>query len=467
VIDRNEIPDNMLRVQSEDTMDYKILYEKTPPTKLFAIVAIPGTISMLVSSLYSIIDGAFVGQILGSDAFAALHLVMPLVILNFSIADLIGVGSAVPIAIKLGEKDEKAANNIFSSACLMIIGAGIVLGGIFFFFAEYFVRLMGADEQLVIMASQYLRVYAACSPFTTIIFAVDNYLRICGKVRYSMLVNILMSVVSALLEFLFLFVFRFDIWGAALATCCGMFICTIIAFMPFFLGKMQLRFARPKLDRKVLGSILANGAPTFLNNIAGRITSIIMNVFLLRLGGAMAVSAYGVLMYADGLVLPILYGLCDSLQPAVGYNYGAKKYSRIWAIEHRCFGVCGVLSVVMTAVILLIKEPIVGIFVKAENAALIAMSARALSLFAFAYLTRWISLATQSYMSAIGKAGYATAISLSMAFVFPVIFLLSLSSLGLDGLWLNMPFTSLLAAILAVVLLRVHLTKKTKQNRTA
>lgn len=443
-------------------MDYKTLYEKTPPTKLFAIVAIPGVISMFVSSLYQVIDGAFIGQILGSAAFAAQNLVMPLVILNFSIADLIGVGSAVPIAIKLGEKDEKTASNIFSSACLMIIGLGIILGGILFGFAESFLRLMGADEQLVIMASLYLRVYAICSPVTTILFAVDNYLRICGRVRYSMLVNILMSAISALLEFLFLFVFQFGIWGAALATCCGMFICAIIAFMPFFLGRMQLRFVRPKIDHKLLGSILSNGAPSFLNNVAGRITSIIMNIFLLRLGGAMAVSAYGVLMYAESLVLPIIYGLCDSLQPAVGYNYGAKNYSRIWAIERRCFGVCGVLSVVMTAVMFFAGKPIVSIFVKAEDAALIAMSLHALSLFAFSFLTRWLSMATQSYMSAIGNAGCATIISLSVAFVFPVIFLLSFGFLGLDGLWLNMPFTCLMSAILSAVLLGIHYRNEVK-----
>ncbi|MEY8353424.1 MATE family efflux transporter [Lachnospiraceae bacterium 54-53] len=171
-------------------MDYKVLYEKTPPTRLFAAVAVPGIISMLVSSLYQVIDGAFVGQILGSEAFAALNLVMPLVIINFSIADLLGVGSAVPIAIKLVKKDEKGASNIFSGACLMIIGAGAVLGAIMFIFAEDFVRLMGAGEELVSIASQYLRVYALCSPVTTIIFAVDNYLRICGKVRYSMMVII-------------------------------------------------------------------------------------------------------------------------------------------------------------------------------------------------------------------------------------------------------------------------------------
>lgn len=437
-------------------MDYKVLYEKTSPTKLFAIVAVPGVISMLVSALYQIIDGAIVGRILGSTAFAAVNLVMPLVIINFAIADLVGVGSSVPIAIKLGEKDEETASNIFSSACLLIVVLGAILGATIFVLADHLVRVMGADEEIVAMSALYLRIYALSAPFTTIMFAMDNYLRICGRVRYSMFLNILLSVCSAGLEFLFLLVFHMGIEGASLSTCIGMAISVGLALVPFLRGKMQLRFTKPRLDRAVLKSIFSNGAPTFLNNISGQITSLIINVVLLRLGGAMAVSVYGVLMYADGFVLPVLYGLCDSLQPAVGYNYGAKNYSRIWAIERRCFSVCGVLSIVMTAVMFLFKEPIVHIFIKTEDTALIAMSMHALSLFAFAYLTRWISLATQSYMSAIGKAGYATAISLSMAFVFPIFFLVILSPFGLDGLWLNMPLRCVMAAILSVVLFAVY-----------
>ncbi len=424
--------------------------------KLFTIVAVPGVISMLVSALYQIIDGAIVGKVLGSAAFAAVNLVMPLVIINFSIADLVGVGSSVPIAIKLGERDEKTASEIFSSACLLIVGLGTILGGVLFFSAEHLVRLMGADEEIVAMSAQYLRIYSVCSPVTTIMFAVDNYLRICGRVKYSMFLNILLSFVSAGLEIVFLLVFKMGIEGASLSTCIGLLLCVVLAFKPFLRGKMQLRFVKPRFDRTILMSIFANGAPTFLNNIAGRVTSIIINVFLLRLGGATAVSAYGVLMYTDSLVLPILYGLCDSLQPAIGYNYGAQNYSRIWQIERRCFAICGVLSIVMTAIILLLREPIVGIFVKSDDTALIALSVHALSLFVFAYLTRWISLATQSYLSAIGMAGYATIISLSIALVFPLIVLFSLRSLGLDGLWLNLPVASLMAAILAAILLLVH-----------
>ncbi|PWM46480.1 MAG: MATE family efflux transporter [Clostridiales bacterium] len=434
-------------------MDHKTLFGKTSPAKLFTIVTIPGVISMLVSSLYIIIDGAFVGQILGSDAFAALNLVMPFVIINFSIADLIGVGSAVPIAIKLGEKDDKTASNIFSSACLMIVVTAVILGAVLFIFTDDLLRLMGADEHLILMATQYMQVYAICSPFTTIVFAVDNYLRICGKVRFSMFLNILMSVGSALLEFLFLFVFKFGIWGAALATCLGMSTCTVIAFIPFLRGKMHLRFSKPKISKATFKIILSNGCPSFLNNVAGRITSVVMNVFLLRMGGTAAISTYGVLMYADSFVQPILYGLCDSLQPAVGYNWGANNYNRIKSIERICFSVCAVLSLLMTIGMLLAKTSIVDIFVRAEDTALVTMAVNALSIFAFAYLTRWISFATQSYMSAVGKAGYATIISVSMAFIFPVIFIFSLSFMGLQGLWLNLPLTSLMAAIMSVIIL--------------
>ena len=109
-------------------MEYKTLYEHTSIRRLIIIVALPSAVGMLVSSLYQILDGAFVGHILGAEAFAAINLVMPLVIINFSLADLVGVGSSVPIAHRLGQKDEKTASNIFSSACLLIVLCGLLIG---------------------------------------------------------------------------------------------------------------------------------------------------------------------------------------------------------------------------------------------------------------------------------------------------------------------------------------------------
>ena len=261
------------------------LFSKTPPLKLFFLASIPGAVSMLASALYQTIDGIFVGQFLGATAFAALNLAMPFVIINFSLADLIGVGSAVPISICLGKKQEGEANNIFTCACLMIVGTSVAVGGILFAAAPLLMQLMGAQGEFARLAVQYLQVYALCSPVTTIIFAVDNYLRICGHIRGSMLLNILMSALSAGLEFLFLGVFGWGIWGAALATCSGMMVCAVIAFIPFFRRKALLRFCRPRFSGRMIRQIVACGSPNFLNNIAGRVTSIIMNTILVRLGG--------------------------------------------------------------------------------------------------------------------------------------------------------------------------------------
>lgn len=435
-------------------MEERVLYEKTSPIRLFFIVAIPGMISMLMSSIYQVIDGVFVGQFLGSQGFAALNLAMPLVIINFAFADLIGVGSSVPIAIKLGEEDRESACNIFTSACIMIIFTGTLLGAVFFFGADTLLSWMGAEGNLSKLAGDYLRVCALASPFITILFAVDNYLRICGKVKYSMMMNIIMALSIIVIEFLFLYVFRLGIWAAALAVCLGMFIGVIVGFIPFFRGKLVLRFVKPRFTLKMIGLIIANGTPAFLNNVAGRMTSILMNVILLRLGGGTAVSAYGMLMLIDGIIIQILYGLTDSLQPSIGYNFGAGNNKRVKAIERIAIGACAIISIVSAIITFFAGDFIVRLFANSDEVAVIEMASQAIKLFSLTYVTRWISHSVQSYMSAVNKAAYASIISFCMAFIFPVILIFMLdSSLGLTSVWLNMPLTSLLTGILAIILL--------------
>ena len=434
-------------------MNSETLFAKTPPLKLFFLASLPGAVGMLASALYQLFDGIFVGQYLGSTAFAALNLAMPFVIINFALADLIGVGSAVPISIALGRKQEQEANNIFTCACIMIVGAGVLVGGILFAAAPALIKLMGAEGEFADQAVQYLRVYALSSPVTTIVFATDNFLRISGMIRSSMFLNILMSVLSAVLEFLFLGVFRWGIWAAALATCTGMFISVLLALIPFITGRAQLRFCRPRFSASMIRQIVACGSPNFLNNIAGRITSIIMNAILVRVGGEAAVSVYGILMYVDGFIQPLLYGMCDSLQPAVGYNWGAGKLSRVRAIEKCCFVASGVVSILSVFVIALFPGEITQLFMADSSSEFVQMSVGALQLFSITYVTRWFSFATQSYMLAIEKPLPASAISLATALVFPVLLILLLWPWGLTGIWLNFAGTSILAAILSGIIL--------------
>lgn len=434
-------------------MQSNTLFLKTSPLRLFLLASIPGAISMLASALYQTLDGVFVGHFLGPTAFAAVNLAMPFVIINFSLADLIGMGASVPISISLGRKQNREANNIFTCACLLIVGTGVLIGAVLYTAAPLLIRLMGAEGEFADLAVQYIRVYALCSPVTTIVFAMDNFLRICGIIRGSMFLNILMSVLSGVLEFLFLAVFRWGIWAAALATCTGMFISAFLAVVPFLRGKTLLRFCKPRFQTGMIRQIVSCGSPNFLNNIAGRITSILLNAILVRMGGESAVSVYGILMYADGFIQPLLYGMCDSLQPAVGYNWGAGKFARVRAIEKCCFSASGLVSLLAVLVIALFPEQITLLFMADAGQDVMGMAVGALRLFSLTYVVRWFSFATQSYMLAIEKSLPASIISVSTALVFPLILVILLWPLGLTGIWLNFAGTAVLAAVLSGVIL--------------
>jgi Na+-driven multidrug efflux pump len=438
-------------------MNNSDLYAKTSPLKLFFMIAVPGAVSMIASSLWGLFDGIFVGNFLGENSFAALNLAFPFVLINFSLADLIGVGSAVNISILLGKKENKKANNYFTCACLMIFTAGIIGGAVFFFSAPLIMQQMGADEELSALAVQYIRVYALTSPFTTMVFAVDNFLRICGKINGSMALNIIMSVLILGLEYLCLAVLKMGIGGSAFAVSLGMFICTVIALYPFVRKKLTLCFCKPRFSAQMIRQILAGGSPNFLSNIASRLTSILMNAVLLKMGGLSAVSTYGVLMYAGDTVQQLLYGTCDGMQPAIGYNWGANSTGRVKSLFKCCLTACAVISIGGAILMFFFPDTIVTLFVQEDEKELLAMSAYALQLYSLTFLTRWFGFAVQSFLVTLEKPLSSTIISVANALVIPVALLPVMQPLKLDGLWLNTPVTSVIVSALALIFyIRLH-----------
>ncbi len=423
------------------------------PGQLYFRVAMPGMISMLAMSLYSIIEGIIIGQLLGEAAFAGVNIAMPFVMINFCLADLIGVGSSVPISIALGRQERDKANNIFTCSLIMIILTSMIMGVILFFSSPFLVGISGAEGALASLAVEYVRVYAIMGPVTTLIFAMDNYLRICGFVKGSMLLNIFMSCLTAFLIYIFIAVVGMNAEGSALATSLAMAFCALIALIPFLLKKTILRFVRPRFSFAMIKQIVLCGSPVFLNNISGRVASIVMNGALFSAGGETAVASYAVLMYAGGIIEPMLYGMSDSVQPAIGYNWGAGMLKRVRDIAKYAFFATGVVSVIGTAVMFFFARPIVCLFVDAVDIALINMSVGAMKIFCFSFLFRWFGFAVQGFYSAIERPLPASALSVGSAMVFPILFIILLDPLGLDGLWLNMPATSLSVMIMAFVMM--------------
>lgn len=447
-------------------MDTKTMYATMNPLRLFFVVALPGMVSMFAMSIYSIIEGIFIGQKLGETAFAAVNIGIPMVMINFSLADLIGVGASAPISIALGSKDEARANNTFTCAVIMNFCVSLVMGIIMLTAADPLVRLMGADDSIAGTAAKYIRTFAVCSPLCTIFFAMDNYLRISGYVKTSMFINIFCNVLTLGLLVLFLLVMEMDVVGSALATCISMCVCSVLAMIPFLRGKALLKFARPRFTWEMLRQIVSCGSPVFLSNVAGRVTSILLNIALMTLGvqvlgeggGTTAVAVYAVLMYAGDMCQPLIYGMGDSLAPALGFNWGAENVDRVKRIAKCCFVGSAIVSIIAVAVLFFFSRPVASLFVDAESVAYLGLASHALKLFSVSFLVRWFSIIAQSFLTAIEKPVHATILSVATALVFPVILLGALWPLALDGVWLNTLGTAVLTGLLAVVLI-LHVQK--------
>lgn len=439
------------------------LFAKTNPVKLFFKAAVPGAIGMAASNIYYVSEALMVGRFLGELPFAAMNLATPLVLINYAIADLIGVGSSVHLAIKLGEGKEEEANRMFTTALILILLCTSLFSFVLIVFAPWFFKIMGADPEVSKLATDYLRVYALLTPICGYAFAFDNYLRICGKIRQSMYLNLFMAGISALIEFTLLYFLRLPLPFAALGTSLGMIIAVAIVIVPFARGKMALKIKKPDFGKNTVKDIFTAGTPVFLSNMAGRIFSLVMNYLLIAMGGTNAISIYGIVMNTEGVVLPFLYGMCDSLQPAVGYNLGQGNTKRVKALEKCCFIGSAVISIAFGILMLVFNRGVVTIFMGSGMDDVFMASAKiAVALFALNYLIRWISYATQSFASAIGESNKASMLSLLFAVVFPSISIVLLWPLGVNGLYLNTSLTALLAAVVSLFVLRKMLKKLNK-----
>ena len=429
------------------------MFEKMQPTKLFIKCAIPATLSMIFSGIYSIADGIFVGRCIGADALAAVNLVMPLIMISFALAEMIAVGSSVQIAMLLGQKEKELADRTFSVCIKVILGISVIIGLIFFFLSKPILMLMGTEGMALQYSIEYIRVYAVFSPLIIVYFAADNYLRICGKQNYSMALNIATSVLNIVLDFLLLVVWKQGVWAAVFTSCISMALGTVMALCPFFRNKLELKFVKGWISAKHFVKLVANGSSEFFANIASSIFSFILNIVLLSIGGATAVAAMSVVMYVESIASMMISGMSDSMQPAISYCHGAGLKKRVYALEKRVLVSAAVLS--LTACLLLRYGGawVVPFFVKPGETELLTLSIHAMSLYALSYLVNWVDGCVSGYVTALGQAGRSFIVSIMGTLVLPLVGLAVLAPpLGLDGVCLMPLFAGVLSAVLSLVL---------------
>ena len=431
------------------------VFEKLPPTKLFFRCAVPSMVTMAFSALYQVADGLFVGRFIGENALAAINLIMPIIMIVFGFSNLIATGASVRIAILLGEKNRKEASQIFSFTLKIIFLMSCIIGIIGFIFAEPFVRFIapGASEQAIKHGITYSRVYATFAPLVLINHATDNYLRVCGKEKLSMLLSISTQVFNILLDVILIVFLGQGVWAAAFTSCLAMALGSIISLILFRKNRMDLYYTKGGIKKGVFVRILGNGSSEFFSNISMSIMSIVFNLFLLKYGGTTGVAAFSVIMYVDSIVGMLVFGMADSLQPAISYCYGAKLINKVKAIFKRIIIGTVVLSFASLFFMMFLGQYVAPLFVKPEDTNLLAVSIIGMKLFSLSYLTGWVDMCFSSYFTAIERPIRSLLTSFFGTLVFPIVALFVLTPhLKLNGVWLSALVSCSVSAIFTIAL---------------
>ncbi|MCI8513428.1 MAG: MATE family efflux transporter [Lachnospiraceae bacterium] len=437
-----------------NTMNSEI-FRTLPPTKLFFRCAVPSVITMIFSSLYQMADGVFVGRFIGQDALAAINIIMPIIMMVFAFSNMIATGSSVNISILLGEGKREEASRVFTFSVKIIIFISCVLGVLGLIFAKPFICLIfpGASEMSILYGVEYLRIYALFSPLLLVYFAADNYLRVCGKEKLSMDINVATQMVNVVLDIIFIVFLGQGIWAAAFTSCLAMAIGSVITLLLFRNKRLDIYYTHSKIKTSEFVHILANGSSEFFNNISMFVMSAVLNLFLLKYGGTTAVAAFSVVMYVDSIVGMLNFGMCDALQPAISYCYGAGLLDRVRAILKRVL--CSVIITSLFAFMFMLYSGTfaVKLFIKPDDTELLEVSRVAIKLFSFSYLVGWIDMCFSSFFTALDKPVCSFTVAFFGTLIFPILFLFILSSIwDLDGIWLMPAISGMASAILTLIL---------------
>ena len=428
--------------------------------KLLMQYAVPAIIAMTASSLYNMVDSIFIGNGVGAMAISGLALTFPLMNLAAAFGSLVGVGAATLISVKLGQRDYDTAQRVLGNVLVLniILGVGFTL--VVLPFLEPILYFFGGSDQTVGYARDYMEIILWGNAVTHIYLGLNAVLRSAGHPQKAMYATIATVIINTILDPIFIYGFDWGIRGAAIATITAQVIALMWQFKLFCNKEELLHFHKGifRLKRKIVFDSLAIGMSPFLMNMAACFIVIVVNQGLKKYGGDLAIGAFGIVNRLVFIIVMIVMGFNQGMQPIAGYNYGARQYLRVnkvlklTVIYATCVTTFGFL------VGMLIPELTVSIFT--NDADLIALSARGLRITVIFFPIIGFQMVTSNFFQSIGMAGKAIFLSLSRQLLILLPCLLILPRFfGEWGVWYSMPVSDILASLIAAAMLVAQFRK--------
>ena len=410
-----------------------------PVGQLLMQYAMPAIVAMTASSLYNIIDRAFIGQIVGPEAIAGLGITFPFMNLSAAFGAAVGVGASTCISVKLGQRDYKTAQYLLGNTVTLNLIVGFLFMVVCLVFLDPILRFFGASDVTLPYARKFMIVILLGNVITHMYFGMNAVLRAAGKPRHAMYSVLFTVAMNILLILVFVWWLRLGIKGAALATVTAQSM-ALCWQMWVFSDKKELLHLRKgiyKLKTDLVKNIIAIGISPFLMQTTSCIIVIFMNNQFVRYGGDMAVGAYSIANSVVMVLFMFVMGMNQGMQPIVGYNYGAEKYDRMFRCLWQTIAWATIILLIGWSLSMLFPREIARVFT--TDPTLLEMSARGIRLNMMVFFVVGSQAVITNFFQCIGKVKISIFLSLSrqlilllpMAYIFPLFW-------GLDGVWYSM-----------------------------
>lgn len=427
--------------------------------KLF-LFTIPSIAMMIFTSIYGIVDGIFVSNIVGETAFTAVNFIMPVLMILGSVGFMFGTGGNALVSKTLGEGDSAKANRIFSLIVYTSFGVGIVLAVLGFIFMRSIAAALGASGELLDISVTYGRIFVLATPMAMLQQEFQSLFVTAERSKLGLITTVAAGVLNMALDALFMAVFHWGVEGAAAASAISQVVGGAIPLVYFFRENTSLlRLGKTKLDFRALGKSCSNGSSEFVAQASMSIVNMLYNYQLIKYAGQGGVAAYGVMMYVNLVFLAIFIGYSVGTAPIIGYHFGAKNHAELRNLRRKSTIIIIITSIVMVVVSQLTADFLSGIFI-VDNPELREFTTRGFRIFAILFLFAGMNIFGSSFFTALNNGAISALISFLRTLVFQIaaVFILPLF-FGSDGIFISVPVAEFLSCALTIIFIVVKRRK--------
>lgn len=417
---------------------------------------LPSIVMLVFSSIYGVVDGFFVSNFVGKTAFTAVNFIIPFLMILGAMGFMFGTGGGALIAKTMGEGDDHRANELFSLIVYSSILCGVVLSGVGFLLLRPLAVALGAEGTMLQDCITYGTVLLFAIPAYVLQYEFQCLCVTAEKPNLGLAVTVASGVTNMVLDALFVAVLPFGLPGAAAATAISQCVGGLLPLLYFIRNKDgRLHLGRTHWDARALLKTCTNGSSELMSNISMSLVSMLYNAQLLYYAGEDGIAAYGVLMYVSMIFQAMFIGYSVGTAPVVSYHYGAGARGELHSLLRKSAVIIAGFAVAMFVGARLLSGPLSRLFV-GYDAALLAMTRHAFSIFSFGFLFSGFAIYGSSFFTALNDGLVSAAISFLRTLVFQVLCVLIFPLFWqVDGIWVSLMAAEAMAVCVTVVFLRV------------